>query len=86
MITFVRKSARALRSKSPHIDILHHALAWKLLTDLHDQHYFPSHITYTQLFPDIVKFSNTTKKVIFIKLTCPCEENMEKWHDEKLRK
>ena len=34
----------------------------------------------------MVMFSNSTKKVILIELTCPCEENMEKWHDEKLSK
>ena len=36
MIKFVRKGAGTRRKKSPHIGILHYALDWKLLTDLHD--------------------------------------------------
>ena len=34
----------------------------------------------------MVIFTNSTKKVILIELTCPCEENMGKWHDKKLSK
>ena len=34
----------------------------------------------------MVIFFNSTIKVILIELTCPCEENMEKWFDEKLSK
>ena len=86
MVKFLRKSNRAPRKKSPHIGILHHALNWKLLTDLHDQYSFPPHIDFTQLHHDMVIFSNSTKKVILMKLTCPCEENMEKWHERKLSK
>ena len=47
---------------------------------------FTRHIAFTQLCSDMVIFSNSTKKVILIELTCPCEENMEKWHDKKLSK
>ena len=28
----------------------------------------------------------STKKVIIIELTCPCEENLSKWHEEKSQK
>ena len=31
-------------------------------------------------------FSISTKKVIIIELTCPCEENMSQWHKEKSQK
>ena len=31
-------------------------------------------------------FSISTKKVIIIELTCPCEENMSQWHEEKSQK
>ena len=34
--------------------------------------------------PDIVLFSNALKRAILIELTCPCEENMESWHSDKL--
>ena len=37
------------------------------------------------LRPDILLFSRSTKKVIIIELTCPCEENMSQWHEEKLQ-
>ena len=86
LMKFVRKGAREPRTKSPYIDILHHALNWKLLADLHDQYYFPPQIVFTQLPPDVVTFSNSSKKVILIELTCLCKENMAKWHDEKLSK
>ena len=35
---------------------------------------------------DIFIFSNSAKKLILIELTCPCEENMKNFHDEKLTK
>ena len=28
----------------------------------------------------------STKKVIIIELTCPCEENMSQWHEERSQK
>ena len=37
MIKFFRKVARTRHRKLPHTVILHHALDWKLLTDMHDQ-------------------------------------------------
>ena len=36
--------------------------------------------------PDIVIYSNTLKQIIILELTCPCEENMSKWHSEKFQK
>ena len=38
------------------------------------------------LRPDILLFSMSTKKVIIIELTCPCEENLSQWHEEKPQK
>ena len=35
------------------------------------------------LRPDIILFSMSTKKVIIIELTYPCEENLSQWHEEK---
>ena len=36
--------------------------------------------------PDIVLFSKSTKRAVLLELTCPCEENMESWHSERLIK
>ena len=33
-----------------------------------------------------ITFFRSTKKVIIIELTCPCEENMSQWHEEKSQK
>ena len=38
------------------------------------------------LRPDILLFSMSTKKVIIIELTCPCEENLSQWHEGKSQK
>ena len=47
---------------------------------------FPLDIAYRKLRPDITIYSNSAKKMILIELTCPCKENMEKWHDHKINK
>ena len=38
------------------------------------------------LRPDVLLFSRSSKKVIITELTCPCEENMSQWHEEKSQK
>ena len=43
-------------------------------------------MAFTELRPDITFFSNKLKRVILIELTCPCEENMEAWHNAKVNK
>ena len=48
--------------------------------------FFPPHIAFAELRPDITIFSNKLKRVIVIELTCPCEENMEAWHNTKVNK
>ena len=57
-----------------------------LLGDLDDTFSFLPHIAFTKLKPDITIFSNKLKKVIFIELTCPCEQHMEAWHNAKFHK
>ena len=47
---------------------------------------FPTHIVETKLRPDIVIFSNCTKKVIMWELSVPWEENMESTHERKIAK
>ena len=66
--------------------MLHQASDWVLLGDLDGSFSFPTHIAFTELRPDITAFSNTLKRVILIELTCPCEENMEAWHNTKVTK
>ena len=44
------------------------------------------HVAVSALRPDILLFSRSAKKVIIIELTCPCEENMRQWHEEKSQK
>ena len=75
-----------LRKRSPPIGILHHASDWVLIADLNGNYRFPVHIAFIQLKPDITIFSNNLRKVIFIELTCPCEENMESWQSTKISK
>ena len=54
--------------------------------DLDGTFSFPPHIAFTELRQDITIFSNKLKSVILIELTCPCEENMEAWHNAKVNK
>ena len=72
--------------KTPHVGMLHQSVDWILKADLDEMYNFPLHIAYKELQPDITIYSNSAKKVILIELTCPCEENMEKWHDHKINK
>ena len=43
----------------------------------------PVFLAVSILCPDILLFSMSTKKVIIIEQTCPCEENMSQWHEQK---
>ena len=46
----------------------------------------PVFLAVSTLRPDMLLFSRTTKKVFIIELTCPFEENMSQWHEEKSQK
>ena len=85
-IKFVKKGTRVKNKNSSPSGILHQASDWVLLGDLDGSFSFPSHIAFTELRPDIVIFSNKLKRVILIELNCPCEENMEAWHNAKVNK
>ena len=43
----------------------------------------PVFLAVSTLRPDVLLFSRSPKKVIITELTCPCEENMSQWHEEK---
>ena len=68
------------KSRTKVSGILHEATDWVLLNDL-DKLVIPSFIA--ALRPNILIFSPSTRKVVLIELTCPCEENMEEWHKTK---
>ena len=85
-IKFVKKGPRVKNKTCSPSGILHHASDQVLIADLDDNFSFPPHIAFTELRQDITIFSNKLKSVILIELTCPCEENMEAWHNAKVNK
>ena len=85
-VSFVKAGSCKTRTKSKPTGILHLSNDWKMVADLSDSYMFPCHIAVSALRPDIVIYSNTSKRVIIVELTCPCEENMESWHSTKLLK
>ena len=85
-VIFVRAgSSKQLQTKNK-VMLLSSAPDWQLLVDLKRQTKFPAHIVETKLRPDIVMFSNSTKKVIIWELSVPWEENMESTHERKIAK
>ena len=56
--------------------MLHSASDWNLKFDLDKMLVVPEFLAVPTLHQDILLFSESTKKVIIIELTCPCEENM----------
>ena len=85
-ITFIEAGKRPPRSKTKPTGILHLSNDWVLVADLDGGLLFPGHIAVSAQRPDIVIYSNSLKKVLLIELTCPCEENMEAWHSQKVSK
>ena len=47
---------------------------------------FPFQLALAELHPDIFLFSKSSKGAVLLELTCPCEEDMENWHSQKLNK
>ena len=66
--------------RSPPVGILYTASDWVLFTDINSNYCFPAQIAFTQQRTDITIFSNSLRKVVLIKLTCPYKDNMESWH------
>lgn len=62
------------------------AADWELRVDLGKQLLFPEHIASTTLHPDMVIFSNSTKKMIMAELTVPWEERMDEARERKRAK
>ena len=85
-IHFVKAGSSKQSQTKNKIMLLSSAPDWQLLVDLERQTKFPVHIVVTKLRPDIVMFSNSTKKVIMWELSVPWEENMESMHKKKIAK
>ena len=66
--------------------ILHLASDWIFLADVKGDYLFPFQLALTELHPDILLFSKSSKRAILLELTCPCDKNMENWHCQKLNK
>lgn len=85
-IVFIKAGTTARLQKKKKSGLLFEAENWTVLSDFSSSYAFPHFIAATRLRPDIVIFSRNYKRVIIIELTCPCEENMEEWHNIKLSK
>ena len=59
---------------------------WEMNVDLQKNLVFPTHIAATTLRPDIVLWSNTTKRVILVELTVLWEERIQEANERKRRK
>ena len=85
-IKFVKAGSRLPQtSKKNNCGLLHTAPDWVLLSDLESTLVIPPTIAISQLRPDVLLYSTSTKTVTILELTCPCEENMESWHATKFR-
>ena len=83
-VPFVKEGTHVTNCKSNPTGLLHLANDWIMDADLSSAYKFPSHIAETSQRPDIYLYSNSLKRVILIELTCPCEENFNERHQEKL--
>ena len=86
-ISFVREGKKPITA--PHKGfggILHSASEWNLKFDLDGMLVVPVFLAVSTLRSDILLLSMSTNKVIIIELTCPCDENMSQWHEEKSQK
>ena len=87
MTEFVRKGEKKKKKKEENTGLLDTANDWVCSIDLRGkQAPFPPHILLTAERPDIVIYSNSTKRVILVELTSPAEENMESWREKKKTK
>ena len=59
---------------------------WIILADMKHDYLFPFQLVLTELHPDILLFSKSSKRAVQLELTCPCEENLESWQSQKLNK
>ena len=80
---FVAQSQQPPKSKRKR-NLLSNSKDWKMEIDFDSKHYsFPEHICATPLRPDVLLYSNESKRMILLELTCPMEENLSTANLEK---
>ncbi len=77
-ITFIRAREYPRPAAKISASILVTARDWQLLVDLEQQLKFPNYIVTTTLRPGVVLLSESTKQVILLELTVPCEDRLER--------
>ena len=83
-INFVREGKKPKTApRKCFLGILHSAPDWNLRFDLDGMLVVMVFLAVSTLCPDIFLFSMSTKEVIIIELSCPSEENMSQWHEQK---
>ena len=85
-IKFVKSATKSSKTNNVSKGILHLTSDWILLADMKGDYLFPFQLALTELRPDILLYSKSSKRAVLLELTCPCEENMESWHSQKLNK
>ena len=85
-LRFVKSGRRFSKPNNVSKSILHLASDWILLDDVKGDQLFPFQLALTELHPDNVLFSKSSKQAILLELTWLCEENMENRNSQKLSK
>nr|AAN12398.1 polyprotein [Tetraodon nigroviridis] len=85
-VRFVRAGEQPPPQPRAQPGLLATARDWQLRVDLGKQLKFPENIVETNLRPDIVLHSQSSKQVILLELTVPWEERMEEAYERKAGK
>ena len=85
-IKFVKSGTKFSKTNNVSKVIFHIISDWILLADMKGDYLFPFQLALVELCPDILLFSKSSKRAVLLELTCPCKENMESWHSQKLNK
>ena len=86
-IKFVKKGVKPPKQRRTRASFWGDADDWKILMDTRRiQYQVPPSIASTSLRPDICVYSESAKKVCFIELTSPAEENIKLWKIKKREK
>ena len=75
-INFVKEGQKMKVVKKKEKSYLDSSRDWKMQVDLDQQLRVPGHIVKTNLRPDIIMYSNSTKQVLMVELTVPWEERI----------
>ena len=83
VIRFVKEGEKAKKGERLTTGLLDLAQDWQLRVDIHEKLVVPEFIVKTKQRPDIVLFSKSSKRIIFIELTVPWEEALEEAYERK---